>query len=166
MAAFSERLQQARLMIATSRAAAASATTLGFGKHKGMEFEDIWDRDIDYCKWCLTHLKPPLNDSQQLFLEFIVKKVETGAHRAGAVGPARPASGTVGSSEEDHEKRLCNIEECVDCINQRILWMEAAQEMEMPSETAATTGDVGSRLDALEAKVREVEAMVKNLTRK
>ena len=71
---FKERLRQARLKCKDCEGEISQPDVLTFGKHKGKTFQEVWQGNREYCKWCLSHLNCS-QDNQYDWLDFVASKV-------------------------------------------------------------------------------------------
>ena len=69
----------------------SSSCQLGFGKHKGRTFGEVFTEEPAYCKWCLSHLDAE-NKQHKDFLDFIKNAGNTGTKKHNSDGTAEIAA--------------------------------------------------------------------------
>eukprot|EP00959_Pyramimonas_sp_CCMP1952_P055150 1152834-Pyramimonas_sp.AAC.1 len=119
---FAQRLHLTRLR---AKGEQESETVLRFGKHKGKEYEVVWETDPGYCSWCVTHLSPTSGPSQSSWLQFLVEKSESGAQRSGVT-----SSGDVVKADSTLVDQVKSLEDAVENLDNRLSWLEAANKFE------------------------------------
>ena len=139
---FAQRLHLTRLR---AKGETESDTVLRFGKHKGKEYELVWETDPGYCTWCLAHLNPSGGHGQASWLQFLVEKSESGAQRSGGT-----SSGDVVKTDPDLVSKITNLEDAAENFEHRLSWLEAANNFEQ----------LDGRIEQLETQVHQLQHVV------